>query len=313
MNRHISKYLLSILLSILLLNCGGGGTSKVTTTTSDDLVADSLTNLGVDVSSTQRKGDDSAPLPDDYSPFGSSRSFDQLDELVLLGFPLAASSGFNSNLTLLELDRQGSSVSYSEDVLFAPDPALTQWALSVGVDPDSLRVAARGDIDRDGLEELIVVSRSPGVSEIVLQVYEDQTQSFHEAQSLSISTDPVNSLAIASGDFNGDGYAELVIGLVFDDFAELVFVDNENGALSLSTSNKTLPQAFNGSEIDLIIKTGNLDYDPSHELVVLVNELFQQQGGPESGTTRYFIFDDGKSNFAYIDDALVQAEYSQET
>ena len=312
MKPHIFMYLFSFLLILALSGCGGSSGGKSDDVISDDLVADSLTNLGVDVSDTPREDDNSDPLPDDYSPFGSSKSFEQFDELVLLGFPLSASSGFDSNLTLLELDRLGSSASYDTDVLFAPDPALTPWALSVGIDPDALRVAARGDIDRDGLEELVVVSRLAGVSEIILQIYEDQTQSFSEGQTLTISTDPAYSLAIASGDFNGDGYAELVIGLVFDDYAELVFVNNENGSLSLSTISKTLPQAFSGSEIDLIIESGNLDYDPSHELVVVVNELFQQAGAgnPESGTTRYFVFDDGKNNFADIADALVQADLS---
>ncbi|MCK4709818.1 MAG: VCBS repeat-containing protein, partial [Gammaproteobacteria bacterium] len=312
MKPHIFMYLFSFLLILALSGCGGSSGGKSDDVISDDLVADSLTNLGVDVSDTPREDGNGDPLPDDYTPFGSSKSFEQFDELVLLGFPLSASSGFDSNLTLLELDRLGSSASYDTDVLFAPDPALTPWALSVGIDPDVLRVAARGDIDRDGLEELVVVSRLAGVSEIILQIYEDQTQSFSEGQTLTISTDPAYSLAIASGDFNGDGYAELVIGLVFDDYAELVFVNNENGSLSLSTISKTLPQAFSGSEIDLIIESGNLDYDPSHELVVVVNELFQQAGAgnPESGTTRYFVFDDGKNNFADIADALVQADLS---
>ena len=306
MSAYISRYLFPFLFVLTLSGCGGGSDGAVAI--SDDPVADTLANLGVDVGSTARKGDDSVPLPDDYNPFGSSRSFEQFDELVLLGFPLAVSSGFDSELTLLELDRLGSSASYDIDVLFAPDPALTPWALSVGADPAALRVAARGDIDRDGLEELLIAYRAPGQSSIKLQVYEDQTQSFAEGQTLNISNDPANSLAIASGDFNGDGYAELVIGLVFDDSVQLIFVDNEIGSLSLSTSSKTLPQAFNGSVIDLIIETGNLDYDPSHELVVLVNEVFQQVGSPESGTTRYFVFDDGKNNFADIANALVQAD-----
>ena len=310
MSAHISKYLLSFLFILTLSSCGGGGSSVTEDPVSDDPVADTLANLGVDVSSTPRKDDNSAPLPEDYNPFGSSRSFEQFDELVLLGFRLDQNiiNTNNSELTLLELDRLGSSASYDIDVLFAPDPALTPWALSVGIDPAALRVAARGDIDRDGLEELLVVYRAPGQSEIILQVYEDQTQSFAEGQKLSISTDPANSLAIASGDFNGDGYAELVIGLVFDDSAQLLFIDNERGSLSLSTLSKTLPQAFSGSEIDLIIETGNLDYDPSHELIVLVNEIFQQEGSPETGTTRYFVFDDGKNSFADIADALVQAD-----
>ncbi len=305
-----SHPVITIFLTFMLTACGGGGGGE--SSPGDDPVANSLTSLGVDISTTPRKADNSTPLPEDYSPFGSSSSFEQFDELLLLGFPLAAASGFSSELTLLELDRIGSGASYDTDVLFAPDTALTPWALSVGESPAALRVAARGDIDGDGLEELAVVYRKPGQSTIELQIYEDQTGSFAEGQTLVLSSDPVTSLAMASGDFNGDGYADLVVGLVSDSGATLLFLNNDNGAFSLSTVSKNLPQAFAGSEIALVIKSGNLDYDPSHELVVLVNELFQQAGAgnPESGTTRYFLFDDGKNDHTEIDNALVQADLS---
>lgn len=119
-------------------------------------------------------------------------------------------------------------------------------------------------------------------------------------------------MAISSGDYNGDGYAELIIGLVFNDSTQLIFVDNNLGIMSLSTLSKTLPQAFTGSEINLVIKSGNLDYDPSHEFVVVVNELFQQAGpgNPESGTARYFVFDDAKKDHVDIANALIQADLS---
>ena len=304
--------LITVLSGLAACSGSGGGEATPNTIVSDDPVEQTLKSLGVDVNSTPRQDGNSDPLPDDYTPLGSSKSFEQFDELTLIGFPLAASSGFNSELTVLELDRIGSSATYDSDVLFAPDPALTPWALSVGDTPAALRVAARGDVDRDGLEELLVVYRAPGQSSIELQVYEDQTQSFAEAQKIVVSTEQADSLAIASGDYNGDGYTELVIGLVFNNYAQLLFIDNNDGVLSLSTLNKTLPQAFNGSEINLIIKSGNLDYDPSHEFVVVVNELFQQagSGNPESGTTRYFMYDDAKKGHVEIANALIQADLS---
>lgn len=168
----ITIYLVSTILS--LSACGGSGDGEVTATTvSDDPVEQTLTSLGVNVNSTPRQDGNSEPLPDDYTPLGSSKSFEQFDELTMIGFPLAPSSGFSSELTLLELDRISSSATYDTDVLFAPDPALTPWALSVGDDPSALRVATRGDVDRDGLEELLVVYRAPGQSSIELQIYED--------------------------------------------------------------------------------------------------------------------------------------------
>ncbi|HEY9052428.1 MAG TPA: VCBS repeat-containing protein, partial [Gammaproteobacteria bacterium] len=303
------NYAFVIVTTLLLGACGGGGGTS-TTSQSDNPVAETLTKLGVDVSETPREAGENETLPEDYTPLGSSKSFEQFDELVLLGFPLSASSGYSSELTLLELDRVGSSASYVTDVLFAPNPALTPWALSVGESPTALRVAARGDVDRDGLEEMFMIYRASGQSSIELQLYDDQTGSFAASQHLVISTDPADSLSASSGDFNGDGYAELVIGVVSGDSAQLIFIDNDHGVLSLSTLNKTLPQAFAGSEMSLVIKSGNLDYDPSHEFVVLVNELYQQggSGNPESGTTRYFLFDDAKKSHIEIASALVQAD-----
>jgi hypothetical protein len=301
---HIFNYISNLILIVivtLLSACGGGGGGSSGT---GDTVEQTLTNLGVDITNTPREDENSEPLPDDYNPLGSSKSLEQFDELVMIGFTLPT---FASEMTLLELDRVGTTASYTTDVLFTPSTSDTPWAMSVGDSPAALRVATRGDVDRDGLEELLVIYRAPGESSVELQLYEDQPQSFAEGQNLVISSDPADSLSVASGDFNGDGYAELVIGLVSGNSAQLLFVDNNDGVLSLSTANKTLPQAYFGSEIKLVIKSGNLDYDPSHEFVVLVNEFFQQQGSLPSGTSRYFVFDDAKKAHVELSNALVQS------
>ncbi len=294
-----SNIVLSISLSIGLYACGGGGSSPPAAT-----VEQTLTDLGVDISETPREDENSRPLPDDYNPLGSSKSLEQFDELVTIGFTLPT---FNSEITLLELDRVGTTASYTTDVLFTPTPADTLWALSVGENPAALRVAARGDVDRDGLEELLVVYRAPGESSIQLQLYEDQPQSFSKGQNLVIFTAVADSLALTSGDFNGDGYAELVVGIVSGDSAELLFVDNNDGILSLATFTQSLTQASPGSEISLVIESGNIDYDPSYELVVVMNEFFQQTGNPPSGTSQYFVFDDAKEAHVELGNALVQS------
>jgi hypothetical protein len=300
----------------LLTACGGGGGGGGGgSSDSGDPVNDTLVNLGVDTAATPREGDDLQPLPDDYSPFGSSKAFEQFDELAMIGISLAASTGFNDRqLTWLELDSNiPTSVTYATDVLNAPVATLTPWAESVGDSPAALRAAARGDLDKDGLEELAVVYRAPGQSAIELKIYEDQTQSFVEGQTLAISSESVIDLAIANGDFNGDGYTDLVIGLIHINSVSLVFVDNDAGVLSLSTLSKTLQQARTGSEISVVMESGNLDYDPSLELVVVVNEIFQSAGAgsPESGTSHFFVFDDGKSDFVELAaNALVQSDLS---
>ncbi len=310
------KLFLQILMLSTLVACGGGGGSGSAddgdSTSSGDKVQDTLDSLGVDTTVSQRQGDNLEPLPDDYSPFGSARSFEQFDELLMLGFPLAASSGFTSDVTIFELDRNPSSVTYETDVLFAPGSALTTWAVSSGDTPNALRSATRGDIDRDGLEEVAVAFRDQGKSVTELKIYEDQAQSFADGQSIVVTTDPVTDLAIGSGDFNGDGYAELAVGLIDGNSVSVQIIDNNAGIFDITETRILLPQAFTGSTIELIIESGNLDYDSSQEMVVIVNELFQQAGpgNPETGTTRYFIFDDARNGFAAIDNALVQADLS---
>ena len=307
MNTCKSGFIFLFPIVFFLLSCSSGGGGSSAPPAKPDTVDQTLVDLGVDIADTPREDRNGDPLPEDYSPLGSSKSFEQLDELVMIGFPLDAGSGTSSELTLLELNRDGTFSTYTDEVLFSPDTVDTPWALSVGETPAALRVADRGDIDKDGLEELLVVYRAPGQSSVELQLYEDETETFVADQNLVISTDPVASLAVASGDYNGDGYAELVVGMVFGNSAQLVFVDNNEGILSLSTLHKTLPQAYPGSEINLVIKSGNLDYDPSDELVVLVNERILETGNPESGTTRYFVFDDAKKLHIDISNALVQS------
>jgi hypothetical protein len=292
-----------------LAGCGGdgggaGGSGGSGGTRTGDDVGDALTDLGVDVTETARQGDDMEALPDDYSPFGSARAFDVNEELAMLGIALADSAFSDRGLTLMELDRVGSNAIYTDDALFTPEPATTPWAASVGDDPGNLRNASRGDFDGDGLEELAVVHRAEGQSAIQLQIYEDETQAFATGQLLTVSSDAATSLSIASGDFNGDGLSDLVVGLATSDAAKLLLIDNDEGTLSVSATVIDLPQSAPNSVIDLSIATGNLDYDPSHELVVLVNETF---GAPEQGTTRYYVFDDGKAGFTAITDDLVRA------
>ena len=309
MNTNKSIFILLFLIVFVLSACGGSSGGNDDPPAKPTTVDQTLTDLGVDITDTPRADRNGDPLPQDYSPLGSSKSFEQLDELVMIGFPLL---GVSSEFTLLELNRIGTSASYTEEVLVSQATANTPWgdtpwASSVGATPDAIRVADRADIDQDGLEELFVVYRAPGQSSVELQLYENQTESFAEGQNLVISTDPVDRLAVATGDYNGDGYAELIIGLVSGNSAQLVFVDNNEGILSLSTKNEALQQAYPGSEINLVIKSGNLDYDPSDELVVLVNETILETGNPETGTTRYFVFDDAKKDHVGLSNALVQS------
>ncbi len=298
---------------LLLTGCDGGSSTNDDGggTSSGDEVRDKLVNLGVPVEQTPRLDDDSTALPEDYSPFGSSQSFDTIEEILLLG-PQFTNS--DSQMTLYELQNQNNRPIYAKEDFFTPNPSETPWANSTGASPENRRMAEAADIDGDGLDEVVVLYREGSSNSIMLQTYQESVSNgvigFTADQSLAISSDPANDLSLLAGDFNGDGLFEFVIGLTFDTTARLLFINNNNGSLELSSVTKTLPQTVSNSQIQLSMASGNLDYDAGNEFVVVVNEFFQANNN-DAGSARYFIFDDAKNNYADVDDNLIRATLSQ--
>jgi hypothetical protein len=307
LNSALSAVMQAALL-VSLWSCGGAENDG-----SDDAVGETLDGLGIDTTLTDRVDDQQQPLPGDYSPFGSARTFERIDELVILGLPLAPSFGSNSQMTLVEevpniLDDNGKQL-YDTSILFNPDPADTPWAVSVGDAPSALRTAARADFDdRDGLEEFAAVYQLDGETAVQVQVYDDKQAGFAAIQTLTVATASPNEIVADTGDFNGDGYSEMVIGLSFPDSGQLVFLESVEGELQLAGASRALPQAFDGSELHLAMAVGNLDYDSPQELAVVVNEAYTQPSdtGLLLGTSRYFVFDDAGSDYTKVADALVQ-------
>lgn len=138
---------------------GGGGTQT------GDEVRDALVSLGVNIEETPRLDDESEPLPDDYSPFGSSQSFDTIEEVLLIGPQF---ENTNSLVTIYELQSQNDRPIYDKENFFTPSPDDTPWASSVGATPPKLRTAAAADIDGDGLDEVAVLFREGAGGAIIL-------------------------------------------------------------------------------------------------------------------------------------------------
>jgi hypothetical protein len=53
----------------------------------------------------------------------------------------------------------------------------------------------------------------------------------------------------------------------------------------------TLAQSVAGSETSVALATGNLDNDPAHEVIAVLNEFTEQANAPAIGTARYTVFD----------------------
>ena len=276
-----------------------------------DPIAETLEGLGVDTTATARLDDRGDALPDGYSPLGASRDFAASRELLVLGMPLHPSSGFDSHLTLVEqvpdgLDGSGRQI-YDTEVLFAPAAAGTPWADARA--DGSLRAAARADLDRDGLEELAVVYWDAGAGALQLQRYDDQGAGFAAtaAVPIELSGAAPRAIAVESGDLDGDGRAELVIALSFETGARLVFVRNVDGTLVPDAAGVPLPQTLAGSEVSVALATGNLDHDPAHEVIAVVNEYREQANAPAIGVARYHVLDSADRAFAVVASGLVRA------
>ena len=318
MKHHKSSIpcLLPIIIPALIaiaVGCSGDGVD-VDEPPSEDAVDETLDGLGVDTTPTPRVDDQELALPDSYSPFGGARTFDQINELLILGVPLAPSFNSNSVMTLIEevpdtLDQDRNQL-YDTSILFKPEPADTPWALSAGDAPGALRTAARADFDGDGLEEFAAIYRLAGEDSVQLQMYDDKESGFALVQTLTVAMASPSEIVAETADFNGDGHSELVIGLSFPDSGQLIFLESVNGELQVAGTDRMLPQAFGGSELHLAMAAGNLDYDGAHELAVVVNESYYHASDTSllRGTSRYFVFDDASSDYAKVADELVRNE-----
>lgn len=267
-------------------------------------VEQTLENLGVDIEQSDRLNSDGESLPEDYTPLGASHQFEKYDELTLVGWALNPSSGYSSQLTLMELDRQNDNL-FTADVLFAPEVNETTWAESVGDSPDYLRAVSAGDIDGDGLEEMVAVYYESATATAFLLVAEDQPNRFEFSEPVSIYSGALTEINLAMGDFNGDGFSEPVIGLVDGDKASLLWLSNDAGTLSTEGHSLDVSPAYLGSDVSLRLSAGNVDYDPSSELAIVVNETYVQSD--LTGHSRVLVFDDAKASFSALLEERVHA------
>ena len=295
--------------------------------TSTTVVADldaSLRALGVDTTPTDRVSPDQEALPADYSPLGSSRALgdpdegssqgglNQTDELFIVGMALVETDGTVSLLEKegVEIGGGGDIDPGSTSVLQEFDPGHPSWATNpdeqVGDTDDTrrLRAVTGADVDGDGFEEIVVVFVDSSAADRVLRlrILEGPEDGFSDTELSLGDGDGVRDVAVASGDFNGDGSSNVAVGIGFDDRAELHIVgpDGLGPAVAVFFLNFADPIAT------IELAAGNLDYDNPHELAVIVNEFVDPSGPEIHGTATLYIHDDANAGFTELESGPVQ-------
>ncbi len=182
----------------------------------------------------------------------------------------------------------------------SPHPGLGGSAGSI-----STRAVAAGDIDGDGLDEIIIVYTDPAsparLGEIYVEILDDQSDEGGSAASVTqiAFEQDVVGVTIAAINFNGDRYDDLVIGINTATRSDLLFVttDINNELIVLTRETKSFTQRIEGSRMSIELAGGNIDHDNAEETVVVVNEFYRNDN---TGTARYWIIDDEASFFREI-------------
>ena len=291
MNKPLSKLGLFVCIALLLVTL-----PKSYARQDGDPVNQSLNDLGVNTTPGQRFDANGNPIPDDYTPLGNSYSPDRRVELAILGPEL---KGSTARMSIVDDLGDGGGLLTSEQ----DTPFLDSSVSSRGT-PNVRRDAAAGDVDGDGHDELVAGYMRD--QEVVLRIYDDEAAGFAATESVLAVAQDVLDMRVTTGDVNGDGSAEVLLTLSYADHSDLLVAGNANGRMALLDGGKqTINGTMSGATIQTEIATGNVDYDPAAETVLIFNEL-DYSTSPESGVAQYFIYDDLNAGFGVLNSGLVQ-------
>lgn len=289
------------IITVVLTACGGGGGTGEATPVSgngnDDKIATSLQKFGVDTTQTSRLDSNNDELPESYSPFGNTKTFNKVDELFFMGFDLDPS--INSQLGIVKVVPQtivNNETIYGAEPWFLTDKSTTPWALAA---TNQLRAAINADIDGDGIEEIIITYKQNAEDSVKLVVYSTKTNALTISEPLIISSTDVTDLGIAAGDFNGDGVTDVVVVESYVSSARLVFLENQSGSFVLTGDEIPLTASQTNSQLQIEMTVGNIDNDSADELAIVVNERFVN-GTDEHGSHKYYIYDDSLTTFEQL-------------
>lgn len=290
--------------TLLLAACKGRGGPPA------DL-QEALENLGVELTDTPRLDPQGNELPEDYAPLGSSASYGQpdefsddspmnrTDELLFVGMPLALDGPL---LNVVELT--GVEIDGDFDPVYGTSTVLHSDGNTAFTTTPRLFDATAGDLDRDGLDESVVAYVDTTRAERVLHVRitDDAEATFAIVDDQVADGDDIEQLSVATADVDGDGAAEILLGVGTSTTAALHVLGATGDDWSVV---ETLPLdvvTATPYTIRVQIASGNLDYDNARELGVIVNETSKN-----GETARFVVFDDANTAYAELEAGSVQA------
>lgn len=310
----------AVLLSAILSACGGGGGGDgggSTGNNQNDPVAATLKNLNVDTTETPRVDDTNKEIPSSFAPLGSSKTLAKKSELFLAGLGLTSST---SHVNVVKFKPGVTNVpgvpNTADRIEVMPTSTLdSSWK------NDLYNASAAGDIDGDGLEEIVELWWNSSDNAIRLKTIDDETENFTESPTSVLSTDNPTWLRVITGDFNGDGTDEIAIAIV-NNAAGTVSIDFLSGSKTSgynidSAKHKTFTgtQTVGTSTLGIELSTGQLDLDIGEEFGVVINETWGSgtNGTPGTGRSDYVIYDDAANNFVTLKSARVSGDVGAST
>lgn len=286
-------------------------------------VSDSLDQLGVDTTSTPRVDENGDDLPQDYSPLGSEYAAGQTDELFVAGMQLRLTDPTGNTETLpnrsgfMELTNDDTaelelSLNLVDDAQPWESDDLSGHPGFNGYGGQTSRSATAGDIDGDGRDEILIAyfdeSAASGTRRMFVDIEHADSPNAPETQTIG-DYPGISAITAESADYDGDGDDDLAIAFCTDSTAQILFLVNDNGTLTLTDDlTQNLTTYSNGRPGSVRLAAGNLDQDNGNELVAVLNEY---DGNTREGEANYTIFDDAANNLDVLADGPVSGRDGQ--
>ncbi|HEX6883999.1 MAG TPA: VCBS repeat-containing protein, partial [Planctomycetota bacterium] len=251
-------------------------------------VEETLQAFGVSTDASPRRDELDQPLDAGYAPLGAVPRLARTDELVIVGLDEPGDDEQRSFFLYQDGSAGAPGGSYEPDLLYsmgADEMEDDRPANAAGTAPQSYRAVAAGDLDGDGREEVVVLFRA-GI-ELRLRVVQDELQGFAPFEQVVAVDASIDDVAVATGDFDGDGRDEVVAAWAIDGVGVTLASLNVTAAGFVPFGEIGLAPVLGGSAFSLVLETGNVDNDFHAEILLVVDE-----NADPAGLCRWFLYDD---------------------